>query len=535
MRPASLLLFLAVLAPARAGELLPPEKAIEEVVDHYVDAKLKSANVKPAPLADDATFIRRVTLDLNGRIATPSEVRDYLHSADPAKKVKLVDRLLASSAFVRHQADEFDAMLSMRPGELRGYLTQALTDNKGWDQIFKELLLPPVESAKGRGRGRGTGAGSFLRQRVQDLDRLTNDVSVLFFGVNISCAQCHDHPKVEDWKQDHFFGMKSFFNRTFDNGGFVAERGFGVLKFKPNKGAEKQARMMFLTGKVVEEVSLREPTGDEKKKEKARLDEAKRKKQPAAPPPFSARARLVELALQPAESRFFARSAVNRLWNRYFGLGLVNPIDQMHSENPASHPELLTWLARDLSEHHYGLKRLTRGLVLSKAYARSSRHEGESAPKATLFAVARTRAMTPMQLALSLRLATADPRTLEKDLEKKLESMENGVRGFASQIEQPREDFQISVLEALLFSNSERFQREFLSDGTDKLIGRLKTMKNPEEEADLAVRSVLGRAPRAEELPVLRAFLQERSARPADAARDLVWALLTSSEFRFNH
>ena len=114
------------------------------------------------------------------------------------------------------------------------------------------------------------------------------------------------------------------------------------------------------------------------------------------------------MSLQPDQREFFARALVNRTWYRLFGYGLVMPLDQMHSENPPSHPELLAWLARDTAEHGYDLRRLIRGLVLSKAYARSSRWESEEdAPQARLFAVARLRPLTPMQLALSLRVAAA--------------------------------------------------------------------------------------------------------------------------------
>ncbi len=100
---------------------------------------------------------------------------------------------------------------------------------------------------------------------------------------------------------------------------------------------------------------------------------------------------------------------MNRIWHRLFGQGLVMPLDQMHSANPPSHPELLAWLARDLADHGYDLKRLIRGLVLSRAYARGSRWEGSEPPRPSLFAVALVRPLTPMQLATSLRLATVDP------------------------------------------------------------------------------------------------------------------------------
>jgi hypothetical protein len=210
----------------------------------------------------------------------------------------------------------------------------------------------------------------------------------------------------------------------------------------------------------------------------------------------------------------------------------------MHSENPPSHPELLDWLARDLVEHGYDLRRLVRGLVLSRAYARSSRWESGEAPDRSLFAVAVVRPLTPMQLAASLQVATAAPASwpsLDKtdEFEKRIEGVEAAARGFASSIEQPGEHFQIGVGEALLFSNSDRVQKQFLGD--NQLIGALKEIKDERAVIDLAVRSVYARPPTETEVTLLSRFLQQRGDRPAEACRQMVWALLTSTEFRFNH
>jgi hypothetical protein len=371
------------------------------------------------------------------------------------------------------------------------------------------------------------------------VDKLTTEVSTIFFGVNISCAQCHDHPKVPDWKQDHFFGMKSFFNRTFDNGGFLAEREYGLVKFKTTKGQEKQARLMFLSGKVVDAPEVKEPSNEEQKQEKERLEQAKRNKTAPPAPKFSARAQLVEVALQSDQQDFFARSIVNRIWYRYFGHGLVMPLDQMHSENAPSHPELLQWLARDVTAHQYDLRRLMRGLVLSKAYARSSRWQSEDLPKESLFAVAKLRALTPMQLALSLRVATADPAGFPDpqapEFEKRLEALESSARGFANQFEQPGEDFQIGVGEALLFSNNDRLMKDLLADSNDRLMSRLKQISDRNEQIATAVQSVLSRPVRNEEKQAFNEYLARREDRPVEACRQLVWALLTSAEFRFNY
>ena len=229
LRLATLILTLS----ASAAEILPPDRPISEAIDHYVDARLSKAGVTPAGQIDDYNLIRRLTLDLVGRIPTSRESREFVESSDPKKREQLVDRLMASPEFIRFQAMQFESMLagprSRRGGGLHEYLVRAIGENRPWDQIFRELLLPNDNDPKTKG------ASDYLKSRLKDIDRMTIDVSVAFFGVNVSCAQCHDHPLVSDWKQAHFYGMKSFFARTFDNGGFLAERGFGNLKYKPTK------------------------------------------------------------------------------------------------------------------------------------------------------------------------------------------------------------------------------------------------------------------------------------------------------------
>lgn len=543
--PLSLVLTVSL---ARADALLPADRPIPEVVDAYVKAQLAQEGIQPAPQADDDALLRRLTLDLVGRIPTAAEAAEYAGSTDPQKRVRLVDRLLASPGYVRQQATELATLLAFRGdgrrdgGELADYLRQAAAENRSWDRIFRDLLLPEVQKPPHKG------TSEFLRLRLRDLDRLTTDVSVLFFGVNVSCAQCHDHPLVPDWKQDHFYGMKSFFSRTFETAGALGEREYGLVKFKTTRGQERPAKLMFLTGKVIDTSTLREPTRaeleQEKKIQKGRRKGKNNKNAPEpvslSAPKFSARAQLAEVALQPGQRDFFARAIVNRIWYRLLGHGLVMPLDQMHSENPPSHPELLAWLARDLVEHGYDLRRLIRGLVLSQTYSRGSRWQGKEAPRPSLFAVARVRALTPTQLAASLRLAVANPASFPPSgkgdqLEKHLEGLERGSRGFSSLIEQPHDDFQIGVSEALLFTNSDRVEKELLADGGDRLVSRLLQSKNPREQADLAFRNVLSRPPTSEEADRVVAYLKQRAERPADACRQVLWALLTSTEFRFNY
>jgi Protein of unknown function (DUF1549)/Protein of unknown function (DUF1553) len=524
------------LAASTAMSAEPADVSIEQAIDRAIDAGLNKAGLKAAAPADDATLLRRLTLDLIGRIPTVAETAAYVADTDPAKKSKLVDRLMASGGFARHQAQEFATLMQndQKPRKggkttaLRDYLRAGIAENRPWDRIFRELMLPDQVEPQ------VSGAEEFLKSRLKDLNRLTIDVSTIFFGVNVSCAQCHDHPQVSDWTQDHFYGMKAFFVRTVENKGKLIERDQGVVKYIPNKGQEKVAPVMFLTGKKITVPGMTEEAPPKEKKRAP--DRGKAAKTPAAAR-VSLRAKLVETALEPGQRDFFARAIVNRLWYRYFGRGLVMPLDQMHSANPASHPELLTWLARDLVEHGYDLRRLTRGLVLSAAYARSSRWEGESLPPENLFAVARVRGLTPMQMAVSLRLATLDSETLPltpMEMEKRLETLERTSEKDAGLFPQPGEKFQVGVKEALLFANNVDLQRALL-EVPGSLTARLKALPDLEKRADLAVRTVLSRAPRSEEIQALTDYMRRREGNPEAACQQVVWALLTSSEFRFNH
>jgi hypothetical protein len=519
-----------------AGELPPASLPIDRVIDQLIDAPLAEASVVPADQADDQTVIRRLTLDLVGRIPTTTEVAAYVSSTAPDKRGKLVDRLIASPGFVRHQAALFEAMLNPegngRGGALRDYLSTALADNKSWDKIFRELLLP--DESKGKSKG----AADFLRIRLSDADKMTSDVSVVFFGVNVSCAQCHNHPHVKDWTQDHFYGMKAFLARTFDNGGFLAERGYGTIKYKPTRGPERTAQMMFLTGATISDPNAKEPSAEEQKKEKETLDKARAAKTPPPTPKFSARAKLVEVALQGENAEFFSRSIVNRMWHRFFGTGLVSPLDQMHAENQPSHPELLAWLARDTAAHGYDLKRLIRGIVMSNAYSRSSQYDSENRPSNKTFAVARLKPMTPLQLATSLKLAATDPASFEglkpEEFEKRMEQIESSARGFAALIAQPTDNFQIGVGEALLFSNGDRVLKEILTEGGGTTLGRVKAMPAPEAVGHL-VKTAYGRAATDAEMKALVGYVEKRRGREAEAYKQILWALVTGPEFRFSY
>lgn len=514
-------------------QLRPVGEPISTVVDFYVNAKLKASNVVPVAATDDAHFIRRVTLDLVGRIPTPAEVRRYESSADADKKRQLVDRLISSPAFVRQQASEWDWMLmDGKGGAFRDYLVSALKANRGWDGIFGDVMAADSKNAASKG------CEQFLKTRAQDQDKITSDVSVRFFGVNVSCAQCHNHPYVPAWTQDQYYGMKSFFSRTYEAGEFVGEKEYGYVTFKPLKSEQtRRASLLFLDGQTASEPEVAEPDDAAKKAERQAIEECKKNKQPPPAPKFSRRAKLVEAGLAPGREGFFARAIVNQTWARLFGQGLVMPVDQMHGQNKPSHPELLVWLAREMVRQKYDVKALVRGLVLSDAYARSSEWPGPDRPDARLWAVATPRALTPQQFGTSLMLASTDPAKLDKApvFEAAVERMEQDGQSWAGLFERPSFDFQVGVDEALALSNSDKVAKQLLADEDGKLVRSLLAMKDTPLMLRTAYASVLSRVPDGHEMEILNAYLKKRSERPGESIRDVVWALMASTEFRFNH
>ncbi|WP_425615732.1 DUF1549 domain-containing protein [Anatilimnocola sp. NA78] len=531
-------LLVSPLATVARGEeeLLPADKSIEEAVDHYVGARLKANGIEPAPLADDANLLRRTMLDLHGRPPTVAEVKSFQQSNDAAKRREMVERLLAAPAFARQQGAAFDALLMRGTNaSLRTYLTEAFKENRSWDKIFRELLVGQENDPEQKG------AIGFVKARMKDQDKLTAEASSLLFGVNVSCAQCHDHPLVADWKQDHYFGMKSFFARSFEAGDYVGEKSYGLVEFKTTAGESKQAKLMFLTSQVFDEPENKEPDDKEKKAEKELLEKLKKDKKAPPVPEYSRRAKLVEIALAPEANVFLSRAIVNHVWNRFLGRGLVMPVDQMHSENTPSHPELLAWLARDLQTHNYDLARLTRGIVLSDAYARSSLwNSTEKRPSDEMFAVGIIRPLTPWQYGTALKVATVNPDQYPADLagdalDAKAQQLESFGRGFGDKFELPGEDFQVSIDEALSLSNGSRISTDLLRPDGSNLLGKLTKLTDDRELATTAIWNVFGREPVADELKALEDYLKARTDRREESVKQLLWALLTSSECRFNY
>lgn len=519
-------------------------QTLADRIDHHINARLQTEGVSPAPMVTDEAFLRRVTLDLAGRIPTTTERTNFLsqketEADDQVRRRRLVEKLINSPDYAYHLRNQLDILLLLRSehnASWREYLLEATNENRGWDQLFREIFLPEDTLSS------DLRPVSYLNKHLNDLDALTNGASVKWLGVNIACAKCHDHPLVDDWTQDHYYGMTSFFKRTFrTKKGFLSERFEGLPKYTDIYGDEQQPGLMFLTGQKVEVPPLSMDGPALKKLQEAiKNSERDDKADPPPRPDFRPRSEFVELALGDSKNRFFAKNLVNRTWARLLGRGLVHPLDQLHSQNPASHPGLLEELAKAVVDSGYDLRHLTHAIVLSNAYARGT-YESESQPcPPDLFAVSVPRPLAPRQLSLSLRIAGQNPEKLKAksvsdswNVER--EKLEKASEAIAKKLLIPNEDFQIPVTEALWFSNNVSLQNDLLSTSNDRLVGYLKKLKSDDEVVSAAYASILNRGPDSDESNAIQQYLGERGQRREDALKQVVWALLATPEFRFNH
>ena len=536
MKRLFLILVTATLVGAsdvRAEQTLGGASEVSTQIDAFLARHWDENEITPAEITDDSAFLRRVTLDLLGRIPTYEEAVAFSKETDGQKRFRTIGRLIASPEYPLHFGNVLDAIVQGKyagDDQFIAYLRRRLGEGTTWDELFREMILGPWESDEQKP------ASQFIGKRVRNLDDLTSDTARVFFGVEISCAKCHDHPLVFDWTQHHYYGMASFFNRTYSKGRGddlkLQEKDEGDVAFVDRAGEQHTAKVMFLSGRVIDEPNLSLDPRLQDRKKQAEKDKT------YLPPGFSRREQLVQSALD--ERGFFSRAIVNQVWNTLLGRGLVAPIDQMHSENPPSVAGVLEWLAEDLASHDYDLNRLVAGIVGSGAYQRSSRWLSADKPPADEhFAKAQLRPLTPQQYAFSLALALGDGSFGQADepdaRQQRYGELEKSVRGWIGSLDPRTDDPSSTTTEALFMSNNEAVAA-LLKPANGNLVERLIGMKDTNALIETAVWTLLSRPPDAEERAVLAEWVGGRSDDDrAKACSQLVWALLTSAEFRFNY
>jgi hypothetical protein len=536
---------------------------LHQEIDELIEARLTDLKIAPAEISSDAEFLRRASLDLTGLIPTAKRVREFLSDTAPDKRQRLIDELLASPESAMHMARVFDVMLMERriptissydvpAPQWRTFLATAFAENRPWDQLVREILR-----SDGTDPGNAAGVKFYLVRDVAP-HQLTRDIGRLFLGVDLQCAQCHDDPRIETYRQADYYGIYAFVQRlnafrdNEDKVSLVGETAVGKATFVSVFTAENG------------ETSPRLPGGEmvpDPELEKGQEYVVKPGPKDRGVPTYSRRLKLAEL-LPRAETQGFSRNIVNRLWAMLMGRGLVHPLDLHHAGNPPSHPELLQRLELWFVAHNFDIKALLRELTLSRTYQRSSvLPVGVTQIPEDSFAVASLRGLTPEQLSWSILRATgrveqhidlieakrnasmvesADTQSAWESYAEQLEPLERQSRTlvsvFAGLPGQPDGDFQPIVDQALHLLNSPTML-PLIRDEPSTLLTRLTAISETDLLAEELYLSVLSRHPNTEEIAQVNGLIDSR--KPPEERREpltaLIWGLLLSSEFRLNH
>ncbi|MGE3804736.1 MAG: DUF1549 domain-containing protein [Gemmataceae bacterium] len=505
-----------VLLSMLGGTMLraaPPEAAmLARQIDREIARKLAAAKLNPGPVCDDAEFVRRVYLDIAGVIPPIAAVEKFLESKDPAKRARLIDSLLDSPEYARQQADIWKELLIPKTAAaarrdhlpLVNWLRDSFASGKPLNQITREVLA-------GSGM-QDESPGTTFYVVHESVDQVTDRVSRVFLGLQLQCAQCHDHP-FQDWKREEYWALAGFFSKV----GTEFKRVPGKGDFY---GATETSKK-----KLMRPPSMREVAPQFLRGARPKLAEG----QPFLP--------VLADWLTSADNPYYSKALVNRTWFHFFGCGLVNPIDDMSAKNEATHPELLELLAKNFAIAGFDARYLMRAICLSDTYQRRSLAPGEADAAGKLYAARLVKVLTPFQLHDSWEQVFNGGKYKawpEKFDDHKAELRFHGSRnGFANffQVEEDAApvEYTAGIPQVLKMMNSRDVQR--IPNALKEFDAARSPAPRLLENLYLAT---LARRPRATELEKLTAFLAAQKDQ-AQAQQDILWALLNSTEFATNH
>jgi hypothetical protein len=487
-------------------------------VDEHIFSKLQRLNIRSSGLSTDEHFLRRVYLDTVGLLPTAGESREFLASAAADKRAQLIDRLLERREFAELWALKFTELFraGTREAGAKGarivydYIRDSFLENKPYDRFVKEILL-------------SQGSHSFSTSSIAGLkqsptsfynisfdsnapDHATN-ISQLFLGVRLECAKCHNHP-WEKWTQDDFYGFAAFFARVGikevyendENATQYMEEGF-----VEHPKTKQRVTPRFLDGgfiKDTQDADIREPLAD---------------------------------WMASPKNPFFARTIVNRVWKHYMGRGFVEEVDDFRVTNPATHPALLDALALDLIRHRYDLRHLMRTILNSRAYQLSAEPNDSNRHDTLNYSHFRIRRLPAETMLDAMSSATG--------VEERFPGYPPGTR--AMQVYSGGGGYMLSSFGRL--SRDIICERDTQPDMAQTMhmisgstihkkvnAANIDLSGSDETVLDHIYMSSLVRKPGPEE----RAAILERIQRGADRKavfQDLLWAILNSKEFMYQH
>jgi hypothetical protein len=444
-------------------------------------------------------------------IPSAERAENFLNSRDQEKRAQLIEELLASPRFGEHLGDVWRGYLisplaneqRMQTERFTTWLADRFNNNDGWDQIAFDLLTAT-------GKMEDNPAVTYLIEGRLPLGvtDLTDLSSRYFLGIRLNCTQCHDHPFVE-WKQKDYWGMAAFFTEIQTP---------GRPKMVYMAGVKDDPRITLETlqqSDMLEGFQSEPPTflgGEESKADKPR------------------RVALAHWITSP-ENPYFARAMVNRMWWHFFGRGIVNPVDDMHTGNAPSHAALLESLRQEFAESGFDLKSLCRAILNSQTYQRSSRPGEQPAQEAELFARMSPQVFTPEQLYDSLVVCLGPPGKTPSIIAR-FGTRHEFTESFRGDGDSEPGRYERGIPHVLRLMNSPQFAGRNLQALVSKTTS---SDRSPEAIVEYLYLTILSRKPTAKEQEIARDHLQAVDGSPQTAYRELAWALLMTSEFTLNH
>jgi hypothetical protein len=540
LRHLSALMALAWLAAgAVANAQKSPGAEVARRVDASLAAEVGAADAdqvkRETPIVDDEAFLRRASLDLIGDIPTPEEVTAFVLDPSSNKREAVVDRLLADKRFGENWGHYFrDVILYRRSDDraqlagpsIQRYLAEQFNGNVGWDKIARDFIAA-------RGDVREAGATGIIMAQMGQPPEVAGEMSRIFLGVQIQCAQCHDHP-TDRWKRTQFHELVAFFPRIAVQPVKDGEmRSFAVVS------RDREPRVAPKDGKYRGQLEhfmpdLSDPSA--KGKEMKPIFFLTGKKLETGAPDVKRRETLAEWFTAKG-NLWFARAFVNRIWAEMVGRGFYEPIDDLGPDRTATSPKTLDVLSIAFANHDYDVKWLMRTIAATNAYQHISLTRGTNS--ATPFAAATPQPLRADQLYDALRSALAvddfDVARAER-FRAKGGRLQQGARfefnrtfGFDPSL--PRDDVAASIPQALMLMNGPMLQRAMSAKQGSTLLGKLLAQNLDDREVigELYLRC-LAREPKPDEVHTCLAYVGATKNR-SEAYEDILWTLLNSTEF----
>lgn len=480
-------------------------------IDQHVDAKLAKLNIAASGLCDDAEFLRRITIDLTGTLPTAAAARKFLEDKSADKRTKLVQSLLASPEFADLWAMRWADLLRVERGTLgheRAYgyykwIRDSIANNTPFDRFARELVTAEGPTSE-------VGAANFYRV-VTKPGEMAGSLSQVFLGVRIGCAECHHHP-FDRWGQSDYYGMVGFFAP-------VGARGDAIL-------------------------SSGDPGTTHPRTKKPVYSHALGTTMPEADPKGDRRVVLADWMTKP-DNPYFARNLSNRVWAWMLGTGIVEPVDDVRATNPPSNPELLDALAKFNIENKYDVKKLIAAIAASRTYQTSCRPNETNERDDRNFSRALFKRPDAEVLLDIVCQSTGVPEKFtgspgvtravqlwdSKARHEFLKLFGRPVRATACECERTKEP---SVAQVLNLLNSPDVQAK-LSHESGTVARLVRAHKDDAKLVEEMYLTFFARLPSADEMKVATEHLKKRNGARREAAEDLAWAMLNSTEFLFNH